>query len=225
MYMKHLALALCALLPLVTPADLPHKGGIPNLQLLQASQNNDTQLAQKLLKLGINPNIRTISGLTPLMFASYHGSTAITRLLLGYRADVNLSTFANQELNLGKLLSHNNKGTTALMLAAYAGRIDIVIILLKSGAQVNAQDSDGQTALTYAILGDRQWPHQPLDETRKKIIQILLDFGANPHSLDANGLDAAYFYGCIAGLVPGFANRYDYDQSVAEADPLYHKMR
>ncbi len=225
MFKRYLT-ALLTLLPLVAGAQsILDKSGIPARRLFHAIQTNNLESAQKLLSAGVSPNLSTPAGITPLMLASYHGSTAIARLLLGYRAEINLSTLANQELNLGKLLSHNNKGTTALMLAAYAGRIDIVIILLKSGAQVNAQDSDGQTALTYAILGDRQWPHKPLDENRKKIVQILLDFGANPHSLDVNGLDAAYFYGCIAGLVPGFDQRYEYDQHAADADTLYQRMK
>ena len=110
------------------------------------------------------------------------------------------------------------------MLAAYAGKLEIVYALLKSGAQVNAHDSDGQTALIYAILGDQNWPHNPLSATRKKVIELLLQFGADARIMDANGLDAAYYYSCVAGLVPSFDGRYEKDSDLAAHDDLYQLM-
>lgn len=46
-----------------------------------------------------------------------------------------------------QMLQH---GQTALMLAVSHGRLDMVELLLQSGADVNIQDEDGSTALMCA---------------------------------------------------------------------------
>jgi len=97
--------------------------------------------------------------------------------------------------------------------------------LLKSGAQVNAQDSNGQTALLYCIMGDPQWPHRPLADMRKRIVELLLEFGADAHIVDTTGLDAVYYYSCVAGLVPSFGDSYEKDQDLADRDELLLRMR
>jgi len=45
-------------------------------------------------------------------------------------------------------------GTTALMLAANNAKLDVVDLLLKSGAKANVKDSQGNTALDYANKAD-----------------------------------------------------------------------
>jgi len=210
---------------LVSPGLYSLAKGAQNSVLLDAARKDALERARSMLSGGSNPNSMNINGVTPLMLASYNGYIAMAKLLLTHKAQVNLVTQANTDFNFGKLLSNKNSKTTALMLAAFSGKLEIVIALLRSGANVNAQDSDGQTALIYAILGDTLWPQRPLDLTRKKIVQALLDYGANPNISDKNGLDAAYYYSCVAGLVPGFGGKYDNDPSVANEDPIYSRMK
>jgi len=50
-------------------------------------------------------------------------------------------------------------GTDALMSASVRGHKDIVELLLKNGAQVNSQNSDGHTALMFAYNGKNQVGH------------------------------------------------------------------
>lgn len=45
----------------------------------------------------------------------------------------------------------NNRGQTALMLAAQYGSINVAKELLEAGAQIDAHDPDGNTALDYAL--------------------------------------------------------------------------
>lgn len=194
-------------------------------RFIEAARTNKTQTIQQLLGLGAEPNTRNANGATALMFASFHGSLPIVQFLLGKRANTNLSTTSNADFNLGKLISPRLNGTTALMLACFSGRADIVFSLLKAGAQVNAQDSDGQTALMYTILGHKDWPHSPLNEPRKKIILLLVEHGANPSLADKNGLDAGYYYSCVAGLVPGFNGAFEKDPSAATNDPIARKLQ
>ena len=128
----------------------------------------DLATVKKALLALKNPDICNANGVTTLMLASYLGQLAIAQLVLAQKANPNLVTASNKDFNLGRLLSHKNKGATALMLAAFAGKFDIVCALLKAGAHVNIQDSDGQTALVYVILGDSQWPHASLAPLREK---------------------------------------------------------
>lgn len=192
--------------------------------VLDATRKADPIQLEKSLNAGANPDIRTKNGVTPLMIASYNGYLSIARLLLRFGANPSLATVANVDFNFGKLLTNKNSKTTALMMAAYIGKLEMVLALIKGGADVNMQDSDGQTALIYAILGDAHWPHKPLDPVRKKIILALLDAGADATLADTNGLDAAYYYSQVAGLVPGFGGSYDLDESVTAKDPIYKKM-
>lgn len=210
--------------PTIFSAPLSLSKAAHNTIILEATRKGEYIPVKKTLSAGGNPDIANAQGVTALMLASYHGYTTIAHLLLAHGATPNLSTKSNAEFNFGKLLSHKNSKTTALMLAAFAGKLDIVIALIKAGADVNMQDSDGQTALIYAILGDCYWPLKPLDMNRKKIIYALLEAGADARLADRNGLDAAYYYFQVAGLVPGFDGNYEIDEAVRAKDPLYKKM-
>lgn len=207
------------------PADkAPLGAAAQGTVVLDATRKADVLQLEKSLNGGANPDIRTKNGVTPLMIASYNGYVSIARILLRFGANPSLATIANGDFNFGKLLSNKNHKTTALMMAAYTGKLEMVIALIKGGSDVNMQDSDGQTALMYAILGDTNWPHKPLDPVRKKIILALLDAGADASLADGNGLDATYYYSCVAGLIPGFDGSYDLDDSVAAKDSIYRKM-
>lgn len=197
---------------------------IATKSFLDACQKGLLDKAQKLANPALI-NAANEHGITPLIFACYQGHSALARFLLARKANPNACTRRNSSFSFGKLLSNRNNKTTPLMMAAYAGKLEIVLNLLKSGAQVNAQDSHGQTALIYAILGDKNWPHKPLDENRKKIISLLLEYGADTDIADINGLNALYYYAQVAGLVPGFGDRYEHDPEAAAQDYLLRKMQ
>jgi len=61
----------------------------------------------------------------------------------------------------------NNEGKTALMVAASSGHAKAVIFLLSVNADVNIEDNEGNTALSYAIIAKNQ-----------EIIQLLQEAGA-----------------------------------------------
>lgn len=216
------------LFPTISNAFPAHKASLgaaaQSTLVLDATRKANQLQLEKALTAGANPNIQTKNGVTPLMLASYNGYLNIARVLLHFGANPNLITNLNSDFNLGKLLSNKNSKTTALMLAAYTGKLEMVVALIKGGADVNAQDSDGQTALIYAILGDQSWPHKPLDPVRKKIILALLEAGADAYLADNNGLDAAYYYSQVAGLILGFDGSYEADDVARSHDPLYKKM-
>ena len=72
-----------------------------------------------------------------------------------------------------------NKDKTALMIASYFGREDVVRILLGAGADVNIKGDDGWTALTWAAK-----------KGHKEIVEMLLDGGANVNQKDNRGSTA-----------------------------------
>lgn len=67
-------------------------------------------------------------------------------------------------------------GSTALMLAAEGGGISIIQCLLQYGADIEAKDDSGETALMYASSVDS--------------VRVLLSHGANIHAIDDSGYTA-----------------------------------
>ncbi len=70
----------------------------------------------------------------------------------------------------------NDFGATPLMRAANNGNIDIIKLLLRSGANVNAADAGGATALHIAAR-----------RGNVSAVQILLDSNSNPNAVDSEG--------------------------------------
>lgn len=66
-------------------------------------------------------------------------------------------------------------GTTALISAVGNGHMRVVKILLYGAANPNIQDSDGRTALFFAI----KW--------HKRMVRLLLEWGADLNIRDAHG--------------------------------------
>ncbi|HSE39515.1 MAG TPA: ankyrin repeat domain-containing protein, partial [Acidobacteriota bacterium] len=73
---------------------------------------------------------------------------------------------------------------TALIGASYYGKKEIVTLLIASGADVNAKDKNGGTALIKAVtLGPYQDMQQHLKD-KAEIIRMLLKAGADPQYKD-----------------------------------------
>lgn len=73
-------------------------------------------------------------------------------------------------------------GVTALMMASRSGNPETVRWLLAKGANPNLADRDGQTALTYALVGLAR------GVKLEKTVEVLINAGANPFHVDILGL-------------------------------------
>ena len=122
--------------------------GRPVLKI--AAQMGNHQCIELLLQFGADINKQDTGGFTPLIYAAFYGNWECTQTLLNAGADVNICTY--QE-------------TTALMEACDVRSVDL---LLQAGADVNKDDTEGRTALVYAVM-DGHW----------ECVKSLLDAGAN----------------------------------------------
>jgi len=148
-------------------ADETWKGRIP---LIEASRRGHTEVALALLDSGAAVNAQDRYGVTALMYAAISGSPGIMDRLIKEGADVNAQDIDGRTALIETLTTENDcppkiirallnagadpnvtiyGGLTPLMLAA-TGNSEVINILIEAGADVNARDGRGRTALQRA---------------------------------------------------------------------------
>lgn len=131
-----------------------------------AARNEDVSTINAYLREGFSANVRSKANDTLLSVAAYNGSSrVVARLLKDKSIDVN---------------APGRMGLTALAAASFKGEVEILKILLASGANAEAANAQGQTALMFAALTGRA-----------ECVRLLLDAGADPSRQDAVGNSAA----------------------------------
>jgi len=94
-----------------------------------------------------------------------------------------------------------NRSETELMKAARYEEVDLVRSLLENGADVNALDENGKTALIHAV--DKNWL-QPEEEASLAVVDLLIQAGADLNQQDElNGCAALHYAAALnlAGFV------------------------
>ncbi|KAK3493505.1 heterokaryon incompatibility protein-domain-containing protein [Neurospora crassa] len=135
---------------------------------LAAEHGHETFVKFLLDNYKFNPDAKTLETALWLATREYYKGIAVVELLLGSgKVDVNLQ---------------NDRGETALHLAASKGHEDVVKLLLDSGkVDANKQDENGQTALHRAA---KRYGHEV-------VFKLLLDSGkADIDILDGQGRTA-----------------------------------
>jgi uncharacterized protein len=116
---------------------------------------------------------RPPGGMTPLLYAARQGCLGCVKYLAQGKADLNLA---------------DPEGITPMLIATENFNFDIAAYLVKQGADVNRWDWWGRTPL-YAVVDLNTLPyggrpdHISMDDTTSlKLIEILLNAGANPNA-------------------------------------------
>ena len=159
-----------------------------------AIEYGHTEIVEILLDHGVGINTLNLFRITPLLNAIIYGHKDIIKILVEAGAEINVtSKYCFNKIICDKVKKIHPEldcaeGFTPLCWAISKQWIDIVKILLDSGADTEIKDKDGRTALHLAVSIEN-----------KQIIQMLLDAGANKETKNYwnnTPLDIAKKKGC-----------------------------
>jgi uncharacterized protein len=165
----------------------------------RAVQLDDARVVRALLEKGVSPNQVNPQGGEPgLVLAAREGSMKVLEALLAYPGtDVEapavngntalmMAAFKRNRPAVQALLAKgaavNRQGWTPLHYAAASGDDEIARLLLKRGAQVDAQSPPASGSYTPLMMAAREGH----DMTAK----LLIDNGADPRRKNSEGLTA-----------------------------------
>ncbi|XP_052004798.1 ankyrin repeat and SOCS box protein 18-like isoform X2 [Xyrauchen texanus] len=174
--------------------------------LHEACANNNTDCVELLLEHGANPNQMTEEGLTPLHLCSTPQSICCAKALLRKGAKVNLPSEEEDETPLHVAARHgllhhaqlylrfevcvnhvNSSGETPLGVACGVvlektansqdeQYLELCRLLLANGANINLSDNERRSPL-----------HKAARNVQHKLVELLLDHGADINAIDYNG--------------------------------------
>jgi len=131
----------------------PRSGWTP---LHLSAIENQTNTAALLIRHGAKVDVYNQHGMTPLHYAAANGSIDVVKLLLQKHAKTDLPSLeiTNGSPRLRRLrgLNFAKGGNTPLHLAAFMFQTNVIPLLIKNGANVNAKNSFGLTPLGLAQI-------------------------------------------------------------------------
>ncbi|KAM7432894.1 Protein fem-1 B [Porites harrisoni] len=179
---------------------LTDKSGRTALHFAAGSSDNSCEILRGLIENGADIDKGRNDNQTPLMIAAQKGHVSVATFLIEHGANVDL-----QDENGNTALHHTLYGSdvsceilscltgsgadvngvnkvkhTPLMIAAKRGHLNALTLLIKHGAHdVDLQDSDGYTALHYAVYSS---------DISCEILSCLIGIGADVNARTNNGV-------------------------------------
>jgi len=161
--------------------------------LFAAAHEGNPETVEFLLENGADVNHKSMYG-TPLMNAVEEEAKKVVKILLDYKADVNIQVYGGETV-LWQLVRQPNPeifgmllkgggdvnirtrfGSVLLMEAARLDNIKMVEALIEIGAKIDVEDTLGETALMKAV-----------EAGKEPVVRLLLDKGADPHKKNKVG--------------------------------------
>jgi ankyrin repeat protein len=155
--------------------------------LMTAARTGNPDVVKSLLAHGANANVRENSyGETALMWAASENHASAVKVLIEHGAEVNARStplkYPEEKFGLEGVVTILPRGNwTPLMYAARQGSSSAAGALIEAGAELNATDPDGTTALVLAIINSHY-----------DTAALLTEKGADPNIADTAGMAALY---------------------------------
>jgi len=155
-----------------TDVNAKNRDGVTPLHT--AAANDYKEIVELLIVEGANVNATNVDGWTPLFGAAVLGKNKIVELLIAKGANVNAKNDDGETpLDIGThpktaALLRKHGGKHSIFGAAAQGNIEAVKEHLADGADLDAQDTDGDTPLHHAAIYGR-----------KEVAKLLIANGAN----------------------------------------------
>ena len=146
-------------------ADINARDEYGETLLKKSAHYIDVETAEALLALGADIRTKNNYGETVLSSAVTNKDVRVAKFLL----DKGAAAYINAKESF--------YGKTPLITAAYAQSPEMIELLLQYGADINAADGNGETALMMAI-------------DNPDVLQVLVNHGANVNMIDRNGENA-----------------------------------
>ncbi|MBP6534275.1 MAG: ankyrin repeat domain-containing protein [Arenimonas sp.] len=155
-----------------------------NTPLHHAMRSTDAAVAALLLDAGADKEAVNRESFTPLALACQAANWRVARYMLERKAKIEpelaepvlIAASGAEDDEIGVRLLHKHKARidvrgrkqrTALMVAAQAGLMEVVSVLLELGAQINAQDETGLSAYMLAAQNGELEVLKKLQESAK----------------------------------------------------------
>lgn len=155
-------------------------------KLLKAANASDVSRAKALLEGSEGIRVEELD--KSLVVAIQHGRLGVVELLLDHGASV------DGPLDKGGLRLSGRNLASPLIRAVGCGQVDVIRSLLTRGADANARNARGMSALTYAARNSQKAD----SATNVAIMKCLIERGADVNAVDTGKCVTALMYAAIS---------------------------